>query len=159
MREMKIRVSHRPPLYPNRPVWTSAFGLLAASWLHADAQVSAFPLVELEGAGLAHEIAELAKSVGPGIEVGREVGQLRSESAKRNPAVLTVHLRDDLSQHRCGGTWRLERFRRVRGIAVVGYEFGQQVLGVGEPPAGLPETLGCLLLTKAEDIDPLLPDS
>src|SRR5690606_24648757 len=51
-------------------------GLLRGCRLHANTHDTALALVDLEYAGLAHEIAEFAAAIGSGIEVGRQSGKL-----------------------------------------------------------------------------------
>src|SRR5206468_744391 len=67
------------------------FGHGRCLWLQPYAQAPAFHLLDLERAGLAHQVAELGDAVGARIEVRREVGKPVAERAEPDPAVFAVH--------------------------------------------------------------------
>ena len=51
-----------------------------------------FLLFDVERIGLSHEVAQLAKAVGSGIEVGSKIGKLLADFSEGHPAVLALHL-------------------------------------------------------------------
>ena len=61
----------------------------------ANAHGPALRLIDFEGIGLAHKVAQLAEAVGPWIEIRCKVGKLSSDFPKRHPAIFAFHLRDD----------------------------------------------------------------
>lgn len=71
-----------------RPRFLSAL----RSWLDPYTHRSALGMIDLKGIGLAHEIAQLAKAEGSGIEVRCQIGELIADNAERHPAVLGSHL-------------------------------------------------------------------
>src|SRR5690606_34842774 len=64
--------------------------------LAPDARGFAFGMVDVEGAGLADQIAQLTEAVGAGIEIRREIGELRANHAEPHPAIVGLDLFEDL---------------------------------------------------------------
>src|SRR6266481_5306867 len=132
----------------------AGFGWQRRFWPYS--QRPAIRLVDVEGAGLADQVAELAIAVGARVEVGGHVGQPLADDAQAHPAVLRLHLRDGFGQDR---NRRAGRLARLEGGAFFGSRhlgLGQQVLDVNEAPARLSEALRGLLGAEAIDIGSLL---
>src|ERR1700694_1148409 len=65
---------------------------LALGRLHPHPQLAATALLDVEGAGLAHEIAELVVAVGAHVEVGEEIGDLPADLTEQHPAIFAFDL-------------------------------------------------------------------
>ena len=75
-------------------------GLLLRDLLQADAHAPALRPVDVEGAGLHDEIAELGMAIGAGIEIRGEIGHPLAHLTQMNPAVFAIHLVDHPPQRR-----------------------------------------------------------
>src|SRR5471032_1024071 len=86
----------------------------ARGWLDPHTHVPAVDLLDVEGGGLAHEIAELAVAVGAHVEIREQVRDMLADRPEHHPAVLAVDLRNRLFQNWNRRTRRLQRlwFRR-----------------------------------------------
>lgn len=116
-------------------------------------------MVDLEGIGLSHQVAQLSEAIGARVEIGREIGELRSHHAKPYPSIVGLDLFKDLVEQGHGSARRFERFCRGSRVLRVGGSARQQVLGVDEAAAGVAEAFGRLLLAETVDIDTLLADT
>jgi hypothetical protein len=117
-----------------------------------------FRLLDLESVCLSHKVAQLAGAIGSRIEIGSQVGKPFSDLPEANPPVFAFHLGDDLLDHWDGRVRGLKQ-RRLRGGILSVRRAAQQVLGIDESAAGLPEAFRRLLLAEPEHIDAVLADA
>src|SRR3954453_21226519 len=57
-------------------------------------------VLDVEGFGLAHEVAELAVAVGARVKIGKQNLELLADLPQRNPSILAFDLRNRLFQYR-----------------------------------------------------------
>src|SRR6202022_1175434 len=69
--------------------WLACLGL---GRLDPHPQLAATALLDVEGAGLAHEIAELVVAVGAHVEVGEKIGDLPADLTEQHPAIFAFDL-------------------------------------------------------------------
>ena len=137
---------------------TSSGGFLRR-WCFADSNCAPLGMVYLEGACLADKLTEFAEAEIARIEIRRKVGKLISNCTKRGPAVFGFHLIENAPDDGRGRARWLKRLGLAAGGLDIGRCIRQQVFGVSEASAGLPEALRGLLLTESEDIHALLANA
>jgi hypothetical protein len=117
-------------------------------------------LVDLEGAGVADEIAQLAISVGARIEIRSDVGKALPYDTEADPAILCLDLLNRSREQWNRSASGLKGPARAAVLFRRGHcRLRQQVFGVYEATAGLPEAFRRLLCAKSVDIGTFLAKS